>query len=322
VTAAVVAVAPSAPAAVTATTMSITVASHDAIDLGQQLVLTADVTSDAPTLTTDDFTVTREDREGTVPLEPASLSLEGSGPWTLTITDTPRDGLANSYTVSSAVTDPATTGSVTVMVRRHVPNLSVTTDRTTYGYGTTAHVRAHLGATYTNRTVGIYAKPYGGSRGLLRSAHVDTDGYLRTSYVMSRRTVFEVAFTGDTRYAARTVAATRYSRARLVEHLHRWYDTSRRYHLYRMSTDPKQTVRVRPGHAGDCIRFRAQRRYNSAWHGVALSGCIALSSTSGAAVLLRGSPVPFEPYRLRSELPGTTENAATKGRWQLLKFTA
>ncbi|MDQ1603377.1 MAG: hypothetical protein QOE01_1222 [Actinomycetota bacterium] len=307
----------------TATTTSIALDPHKPIALGQSLTITGTLTTDDPAVMPEQLAVTRTDSEGTQPLTgPVSVTGSGSpGQYTLQIDDTPRLGQTNTYDVTYTGATTAS-GSVDIEVQRKQPGLSVTTDRTTYGYGATAHVRAHLGATYTNRAVSIYAKPYGGTWGLLRSANVDADGYLRTSHVMSRRTVFRVTFTGDARYGDRTLLATRYSRARLVERLHRWYDTSRGYHLYRMSTDPKQTVRVHPGHAGDCIRFRAQRRHNGAWHGVALSGCIALSSTSGAAVLLRGSPVPFEPYRLRAELPSTPKNAATKGRWQLLKFTA
>ncbi|TFV32330.1 PKD domain-containing protein [Streptomyces sp. T1317-0309] len=123
-------------------------------------------------------------------------------------TDTHTYAKPGTYTVRLTETDWAgntasTTTSMTVPTVRYSTALSLTTNASSYAYGATATVTAHLGTTYSNRAVSIYAQPYGGTKTLVKTGKVDSHGNLVASYKVTRNTVFTTAFSGDLEYPPR-----------------------------------------------------------------------------------------------------------------------
>ena len=157
-----------------------------------------------------------------------SLSTAANGSYALT--DTP-PGLgevpyAASYGGSAAVA-PATT-SFAVNVTRIPTSLTVTTNSATFTYKPTVRVTAHLGKTHTNRTVSIYAEPFGRTaKTLVKTGRVNSSGSLTVRYAAAHSTTFSAVFSGDADYAARTVTHVIYVRARVSESLTGQYRRTR-----------------------------------------------------------------------------------------------
>ncbi|MCW3841219.1 hypothetical protein ONA70_14025 [Micromonospora yasonensis] len=140
--------------------------------------------------------VAKQDITGGHPLPDVTTAADGS----FSFSDTPLVGAANTYTVTfpGDATHPGTSQSATVQVSRAATALSVTAKATT---GRRASVTAQLGATYTNRTVCLYAQPYGQARKTLTCGKVDGYGKLMATYPTYQRVTFSASFAGDERYA-------------------------------------------------------------------------------------------------------------------------
>ncbi|MFI7647004.1 hypothetical protein ACIBTZ_13110 [Micromonospora sp. NPDC049460] len=140
--------------------------------------------------------VAKQDLAGGHPLPDVTTAADGS----FSFSDTPLVGAANTYTVTfpGDAARPGATQSVTVQVSRAATTLSVmakaTADRR-------AAVTAQLGATYTNRTVCLYAQPYRSTRKTITCGTVDSNGKLTATYPTYQRVTFSASFAGDHRYA-------------------------------------------------------------------------------------------------------------------------
>ncbi|XVV12554.1 hypothetical protein ACQP2X_48540 [Actinoplanes sp. CA-131856] len=134
-----------------------------------------------------------------------------------TLTHRPYFGGTVTYTVSSPGDDTKApvSATTTVEISRNPTSLALSHNNTTYAYGTTVTVLAHLGSTYSNRSVQFWADPYGTEPArLLRWTNVDAKGNLTASLKLTRTTAIQVKFLGDGRNApasARSVVNTRAS---------------------------------------------------------------------------------------------------------------
>ncbi|MGW3244888.1 hypothetical protein [Streptomyces sp. NPDC001070] len=251
----------------------------------------------------------------------ATVAADGS----FTIHDTPAIGGNNTYTVSypGDTTHKSSTASATVQVSRTASALSVTTNASTYSYGATATVTAHLGTTYNGRTVSIYAQPYGGTKTLVKTGTVDSHGNLVANYKLSRNTGFSAVFAGDYRYAPATATRTVYDRVKVAETLSGYYTStyygSTLYRVYHHTAKEKLNVTVTPNKAGQCVLYRVQQYYSGAWHTLTTSPCYALSSTSAGAGSLSLSNAINSKFRMAAEYVHSSKdntNASTWGAWQ------
>jgi len=95
-----------------------------------------------------------------------------------------------------------------VNVRPLRVSLTVTPSADAVAKGTTVTVNAHLGRTYRNRVVSIYAQSAGGARTLLRTGEVGVHGNLAVSYRVTGDTTFTAVFAGDPHYAPASATAT------------------------------------------------------------------------------------------------------------------
>ncbi|MFK0155085.1 choice-of-anchor D domain-containing protein [Streptomyces sp. NPDC090493] len=254
-------------------------------------------------------------------LASAKVAANGS----FTFTDTPQIGGANTYKVAYAgdTSHKPSTRSATVQVSRASTSLTITSDHSTYAYGQTAKVTAHLGTTYNKRTVSIYAKPYGGSSVLVKSGTVDSHGNLAASYKLARNTTFSAVFAGDYRYAPKTVARSVQTHVRVSEKLSGYYTNthygSTLYRVYHHTAKEQLDVTVAPNKAGQCVKFRVQRYYSGSWHTQTTTPCSTLSSTSAGRHKMSLTKSVNYRYRIAAEYIHSskdTTSLSTWGAWQ------
>jgi hypothetical protein len=212
------------------------------------------------------------------------------------------------------------TGQASVYVRRHVPVLTIKSQRHVISAGRVARITAHLGTTDTNRRVTIYALPYKRDRSQIRSGDVDaTSGNLSVTYTMSRRTRFTVKFAGDQKYRPASTYVVVLARAVVHERLRGGYATVNGYRLFHVSANPVLAVHMLPELDGVCLQFLAQRYLNGAWHRVAL-GCVRTDAEGRAIGALTGHHHLDIPYRVRARWRGTVAVLGNAGAWERLKF--
>ncbi|SNY03809.1 hypothetical protein [Paractinoplanes atraurantiacus] len=164
----------------------------------------------------------------------------------------PTDGPVT-YTVSYVGTDtigPVTTSGITT-VGLPTPSLTLSHNNTISAYGSTVTVTAHLGATYTNRAVQIWADPYGTEpERLLRWTNVDAKGNLTASLKLTRTTAVQVKFTGDKRNKATSARSVLNTRASVALQPSREYKAAKigtvPYRYYHANVHPYFLTTINP----------------------------------------------------------------------------
>ncbi len=199
-------------------------------------------------------------------------------------------------------------------------SLSVTSDKSTYSYGGSALVTAHLGTTHDSRRVDIFATPYKGSKQLIKSGNVNASGNIAVHYSVTRATTFTAEFLGDIRYTASSVTRPVRARAKLSETLYNAYGSKGKYVLFRPKKDPVIGVVVVPTQRATCSRFKLQHRINGAWHKVATNPCRPIGKDSQAFGRLAGPHVEGSRFRVRAVVHASLYSARTKGAWGYIKF--
>ncbi|WP_143234343.1 YncE family protein [Paractinoplanes atraurantiacus] len=144
----------------------------------------------------------------------ATATANASGQFTLV--DKRPETFVYDYTVVYAGTDSIAPASASASVTvQNTPALTLSHNNTVNNYGATVTLTAHLGTTFNNRAVQIWADPYGTEpQRLLRWTNVDAKGNLTASLKLTRTTAVLVKFTGDAKYgptSARSVLNTRAS---------------------------------------------------------------------------------------------------------------
>ncbi|MEV7738683.1 choice-of-anchor D domain-containing protein [Streptomyces sp. NPDC088921] len=279
--------------------------------------------SGAPFITGEVVKVTKTDlaHASGVSLADAKVATDGS----FKFTDTPQIGGANTYKVSYGgdVSHKSGSSTATVQVSRASTSLTVTTDHSTYNYGQSAKLTAHLGTTYNSRTVSIYAQPYSGTKVLVKSGTVDSHGNLAASYKLTRNTTFSAVFAGDYRYAPKTAARAVHSYAGVAEKLSGYYTSthygSTLYRVYHRTAKERLDVTVSPKKAGQCVLYRVQRYYSGAWHTQSTSPCSALTSTSTGHQQMSLTNGVNNRYRVAAQYVHSSRdntNLSTWGAWQ------
>jgi hypothetical protein len=282
--------------------------------------------SDGPYGSGQTVTVSRTDAAHTT--TPVKWTVPVGVDGTITVKDTPSIGGANTYTVSHPgdASHQAATTSAIVQVSRAATAVSVTTNASSYAYGATATVTAHLGTTYNSRTVSVYATPYGGTKTLVKTGTVDAKGNLTATYELARNTTFSASFAGDYRYAPATVTRAADAHVKVATTLGGSYTSTTysgiTYRVYHRTVKPSVTATVTPNKAGQCQRFQAQQYYSGAWHTLTTSGCFSLAANSTAKTQLSLTNALNQKFRVRSEYERSTKdntNLSTWGGW--LYFT-
>ncbi len=292
---------------------------------GAALAFTGTLT-DAPYTTGQTVTVTRTDAAHTS--TPVRWTAVVSADGTVSIKDTPTIGGANTYTVSypGDTSHQAAAASAIVQVSRVATSVTVATNASTYTYGATATVTAHLGTTYNSRSLSIWAQPYGATkRTLVKTATVDTQGNVKATYTLTRNTTFTASFGGDYRYAPASAARTAYDQVRIAQTLGGYYGnvtySGIPYRVYHHTVKPRVTATVTPNKAGQCQRFQAQEFYSGAWHTLTTSPCFSLDANSTAVTSLSLTNAVNQKFRVRTQYVSSAtdkSNVSTWGGWGYL----
>ncbi|WP_328544479.1 Ig-like domain repeat protein [Streptomyces europaeiscabiei] len=295
----------------------------------KKLTVKGKVTSKAALPAGTKLTVTRTDLESTAGKALAAVTVAADGSYTFS--DTPPAGGKVKYTVRYAgdADHTAASASDTVEVSRATPTLSLDKNRKTYAYGADVKFTAHLGTTYKNRKVEIWADPYGADKPnkLVKSGTVNSKGNLSVTVDLKRDTKLSVKFSGDSRYKARTVTNTVYTKVKISSSISGHYTTrtawGQKYHYIRKSKDPvlKTTMTYYPDRKQ---RLQLQFHYQGAWQDWGAE-YFPLGTSGGSDITLTGTPTTDVRLRFRSEYhdggSGDNVNTTTYGAWKYFMYT-
>ncbi|MFE6893426.1 YncE family protein [Streptomyces sp. NPDC057694] len=273
--------------------------------------------------------VTRTDLESPNGKALASVTVKSDG--TYAFSDTPPAGGTVTYTVSYAgdATHSAVSASDKVAVSRTTPSLTLNKNGNVYSYGADVSFTAHLGSTYKNRTVEIWANPYGSDKPnkLIRTAKVNSSGNVSATVDMKRDTTVTAVFAGDARTAAKTAKSTAYARVTVSNSISKHYKTgkigSHSYYWFHKKTSPVVTTTM-SYYKGRKERLQVEVYYNGKWYDSG-SEYFKLGTNGKVAVSLGAPGEAGIKARVRTSYinnsSGDNVNSTTHSSWKYLYFT-
>jgi hypothetical protein len=281
-------------------------------------------------LDTGTVQVTRTDLDHPhgLPVGTATVTTDTTGQDTVTFHDTPTDGGTNTYafTYTGGTAYLPATISDTVQVTRANTTLAVTTNAAAYTYGSWVHVFAHLGPTYNNRQVTLYAQPDAGTRTTITTGTVDANGNLAAWYKITRNTAFTAAYAGDDRYNPTTAAhvAWAYTQVndQMLLNMSTTWINGTHYAVYYRDAPAQQPLfrtTVAPAHNNQCLSITIQRYWSGAWHTINTKSFGMLSNGFYQEYLPWNSFSNYGLYRIISEYVHNSQditNLNTWGNWQ------
>ncbi|MEU0248060.1 Ig-like domain repeat protein [Streptomyces sp. NPDC006235] len=295
----------------------------------KSLTLTGTLSSPAAFPAGTKVSVTRTDDESPSgkPLGTATVAADGS----YSFTDKPPAGGKVAYTVTYAgdASRAGATASASTTVAKTATTLTLDNDGKVYDYGRDVTFTAHLGTTYKNRTVEIWADPYGSDKPstLVKKGKVNSAGDLSATLDLTRDTKVSAKFTGDTRYAPRTVTNSAYTKVKISTSLSGHYKSAtawkQKYFYFRKSKDPVHdtTMSMYPGRKH---QLRVQQYSDGAWRTMT-TDYFDLDRYGKDAVTLDGTPPVGPRFRIRSSYidtkSGDNVNTTTYGAWKYFVFT-
>jgi hypothetical protein len=314
----------------TTPTTSITVDAPATATRAKQLTVKGKVSSKVALPAGIKLTATRTDLESPSgkALTPVTVKADG----TYSFADTPPAGGKVTYTLKYAGDTGHTSGhtSDTVEVSRATTALTLNNNGKVYAYGADATFTAHLGTTYKNRKVEIWADPFGSDKPntLVKSGTVNSSGNLSAVLDLKRDTKVTAKFLGDARYAPKTVTSTVGAQVKVSTSVSGHYKTSytwgHTYYYFKKTKNPlfTNTMTAYPGRKQ---RLQFQIYYNGTWYDNG-SKYFTLSSAGVSKVELTGAHDTGWRTRVRSSYvnssSGDTVNSTTYGAWKYFTFTS
>jgi hypothetical protein len=296
----------------------------------KSLTVTGKLTSNAALPSGTTVSVRRTDAESPSGklLGTATVGADGS----YSFADTPPAGGQVEYMVTYAGDEyhAGATATSTVNVTRTATAVTLTNNGKVYAYNSAVKFTAHLGTTYKNRTVAIYANPYGADKPekLVKSGTVDSSGNLSVTLNLTRDTKLTAKFTGDTRYAPATATSTVGARVHVSTALSGYYKSqtawSQTYRYFHKSKDPVYDTTMTP-YPGRKYKVEVQGYDEGAWRATH-SEYLVLGSGGKDTLELTGTPPTGVRFRIRSSYIDTTSgdnvNSTTHGTWKYFIFTS
>jgi hypothetical protein len=224
-----------------------------------------------------------------------------------------------------AVTQPGTGENLefrvltTPTVARLQTTLGLTTSRSTVNYNQKVTVTATLNGATAGRQVTFYAEPEFGPRTAIATGTTNSLGKLSRVFAMKGETTFSAEFAGDATYDAAN-SANRIVRVRALTKVtfSGFYRKSGKYRLYRLGKSPKLTGRVTPNHAGQFLKFVAQRQVGRRWRTFD-TGTFGIESTGAAYVIVRirarGN------IRIKATFAGDADHLGSTSPWAYARIT-
>ncbi|WP_371547813.1 Ig-like domain repeat protein [Streptomyces sp. NBC_00554] len=295
----------------------------------KKLTATGKLSATVPLPTGAKLAVTRTDLDSPNGKALPAVTVKADG--TYSFTDTPPAGGTVTYKVAYAgdAEHIAATASDKVTVSRAKPTLTLNKNGKVYNYGTDVAFTAHLGSTYKNRSVEIWANPFGSDKPnkLVKTGKVNSSGNIGVWVDMTRDTEITAVFKGDARYAPRTVKVTAFARVKISTAVSKHYKTakigSQSYYWFHKNTDPLLTTTM-TYYPGRMQRFDLQVYYQGTWYS-GDSQYFALATNGKSAVSLGAPGESGIRARMRSTYvnssSGDTVNSTTYGPWKYLYFS-
>ncbi|MFG1995658.1 hypothetical protein ACGFJ7_37365 [Actinoplanes sp. NPDC048988] len=221
-----------------------------------------------------------------------------------TLTDTRPETGTYTYTVVYAGTDTIAPASArTSITAQNTPELTLRPNNTVSNYGATVTVTAHLGKTFTNRAVQIWADPYGSEPArLLRWTNVDAKGNLTASLKLTRTTAVQVKFLGDNLYAATSARSVLNTRAAVSLLPSRQYKAAKigsvPYRFYRRNVHPYFLTTMTP-YPGRKQRLTLEVYSGGKWKAWRVL-YLPLNAAGKSAFTLTGTHAVGAKYRARA----------------------
>ncbi|WP_328626844.1 Ig-like domain repeat protein [Streptomyces sp. NBC_00353] len=274
--------------------------------------------------------VTRTDLESPNGKALPAATVKADG--TFSFTDTPPAGGKVTYKISYAGDADRTTASAsdTVEVSRNSTTLTVNKNGNVYAYVSNVTFTAHLGTTYKNRTLSLYADTAGDGKGkyLVKTGTVNSEGSLSVTLTLKRDTTVSASFSGDARTAPKTATSWVGAKAKVSLSLSRYYKTAtvsgHTKYYFRKTTNPLLTTTM-TAYPGRSQRLQFQIYYDGAWRSAG-SQYFKLDSTGKSVVELGGTHQTGYSMRVRSsyinDSSGDTVNSTTHGSWKYFTFTS
>ncbi|MET4640975.1 hypothetical protein ABID95_000675 [Streptomyces atratus] len=296
---------------------------------GKQLTVTGKLSATVPLPSGVKLQVTRTDLESPSGKALPAVTVRADGSYT--VTDTPSVGGTVTYKVAYAgdAAHTAVSASDKVAVSRAKPTLTLDKNGKVYNYGTDVAFTAHLGSTYKNRSVEIWANPFGSDKPnkLVKTGKVNSSGNIGAWVDMTRDTEITAVFKGDARYAPRTVKSTAYARVKVSTAVSKHYKTAKigstSYYWFHKSTDPLLTTTM-TCYKGRHQRFDLQVYSGGKWYS-ADSEYFTLGTSGKSAVYLEAPGRSGIKARMRSVYvngsSGDNVNTTTYGSWKYLYFS-
>ncbi|MEU6535798.1 Ig-like domain repeat protein [Streptomyces sp. NPDC047000] len=295
------------------------------------LTVTGKLTATVPLPTGVKLQVTRTDVESPSGKALPAVTVKSDG--TYSFSDTPPAGGTVTYKVTYAgdAAHSAVTKSDKVDVSRAATSLSLNNNGKVYSYGADVKFTAHLGTTYKNRTVEIWANPYGGDKPnkLIKSGTVDSHGNLSATVDMTRDTDVTAVYKGDARYKPKTVRSTAYAKVKNSTAVSKYYKKAKigstTYYWFHKNTDPLLTTTM-SYYPGRKQRVELQVYYSGKWYTDGNSPqYFKLASNGKSAVSLDAPGTSGIKVRMRSSYinnaSGDNVNTTTYGSWKYLYFS-
>lgn len=276
------------------------------------------------------LTVIRTDMESPNGRSLGTKSLGANG--TFSFPDTPPSGGKVKYTVTYAgdASHTAATASDTVEVSRATPALTLNNNGKVYSYGADVKFTAHLGSTYKNRKVEIWADPFGSDKPnkLVKSGTVNASGNLSVTLDLKRDAKVTAKFAGDARYNPKTVSSTVGAKVSVSTAVGGHYRTrsvyGHTYYHFRQSKDPVFTATM-TAYPGRKQRLEIQAYYQGSWVTTG-TAYFTLSSSGKSQVTVTGTPPKNVRFRVRNSYingsSGDTVNSTTHSAWKYFIFTS
>ncbi|WP_413753160.1 Ig-like domain repeat protein [Streptomyces sp. R-74717] len=309
---------------------SLTVNAPSTATRGKQLTVTGKLSATVPLPSGASLQVTRTDLESPSGKALASTKVKADGSYAFA--DTPPAGGTVTYKVaySGDAGHTAVSASDKVAVSRTKPTLTLNKNGNVYNYGSDVSFTAHLGSTYKNRTVEIWANPFGGDKPnkLLKTGKVNSSGNISATVDMTRDTEVTAVFKGDARTAPRTVKSTAYARVKISTAVSKHYKTAKigstSYYWFHKSTDPVLTTTM-TYYKGRDQRFDLQVYSGGKWYSAG-SQYFPLGTNGKSAVRLEAPGKSGIKARMRSVYvngsSGDNVNTTTYGPWKYLYFSS
>ena len=308
---------------------SVSVAAPTKSTRAKKLTVTGKVTSKVKVPTGAKLTITRKDLENPNGRKIGTAAVASNG--TFSFTNSPPVGGKVTYTLSYAgdADHLASSGSDAVEVSRAATTIRLSNNKKTYDYAKSVKFTAHLGKTYKNRKVEIWADPYGSAPNkLVKSGTVNKNGDFSATYKLSRDTRLTARFTGDARYAPKSVASTVYTKVKVSTSISRQYKNKKvygqTYAYFHQATNPLFTTSM-TAYPNREQRLQIEFFYEGAWYDGG-SQYFALDSAGISRVELGGTHDIGYRFRIRSSYidgtSGDNVNTTTHGAWKYFIFTS